>query len=384
MQQRLFKTLGLVVLALLAYLLLWPVPIAPVAWKAGEDAGYSAAFAPNERLAALQHLSLGDEEGPEHVVVRDGWVYAAVASGAILRMRPDGSAREVAVNTGGRPLGFDFDARGAMVVADAVKGLLRVTEFSPPSKAAKIEILASTVNHPVRNDPIRYANGVVVAKSGIVYFTDASRRFAPAEWGGTFNASLLDILEHQSTGRLLAYDPKAKTTRVLMHGLCFPNGLALSADERHLFVAETGEYRIWKVAVDAQGLNAAASVVRPDEQARVLLDKLPGYPDNIMRGREGRLWTGLVKPRSALADKTASQPWLRSVVLRLPRRLWPVPPAYGHVFAFDEDGRVVADLQDPSGQYPQTTAATETADRLYIQSLHAKTLGWLDKKEAGL
>jgi len=41
--------------------------------------------------------------------------------------------------------------------------------------------------------------------------------------------------------------------------------------------------------------------------------------------------------------------------------------------------QVVADLQDPSGAYPETTAVTETNDRLYIQSLHAKGLGWMPK-----
>ena len=61
-----------------------------------------------------------------------------------------------------------------------------------------------------------------------------------------------------------------------------------------------------------------------------------------------------------------------------------MPPAYGHVFAFDEDGRVTANLQDPSGAYPEATSVTETDERLYVQSLHAKTLGWLDKAAAGL
>jgi hypothetical protein len=60
--------------------------------------------------------------------------------------------------------------------------------------------------------------------------------------------------------------------------------------------------------------------------------------------------------------------------------LWPVPKAYGHVLAFTEDGKVVADLQDPLGAYPETTAITETKDRLYVQSLHAHGLGWLDNK----
>ncbi len=80
--------------------------------------------------------------------------------------------------------------------------------------------------------------------------------------------------------------------------------------------------------------------------------------------------------------RLADKPFLRKVTLRLPRMLWPIPEPYGHVFAFTEDGRIVADLQDPSGAYPETTGVTETGGRLYIQSLHAHNLGWLPKTAA--
>ncbi|WP_427999554.1 hypothetical protein [Acidovorax sp.] len=50
------------------------------------------------------------------------------------------------------------------------------------------------------------------------------------------------------------------------------------------------------------------------------------------------------------------------------------------MIAFTDDGKVVADLQDPAGAYPETTAITETADRLYVQSLHAHGLGWLPRE----
>jgi len=36
------------------------------------------------------------------------------------------------------------------------------------------------------------------------------------------------------------------------------------------------------------------------------------------------------------------------------------------------------------GPYPETTAVTESGDRLYIQSLNAKTLGVVDRRAAGL
>ena len=359
--------LGVLLLALLAYLAFWPVPIAPVSWKAPAAPGYAGPHAVNQKLAGLKLIDLGGEEGPEHVVLaRDGKLYTTVLSGNILRMNPDGSGREVFANTGGRVLGFDFDAAGNLIAADAVKGLLSIG----PDR--KITVLTDQVG----GDPIRYADAVVVARNGKIYLSDASTRFAPARWGGTFEASVLDIIEQSSTGRILEYDPATRGTRVVAKGLSFANGVALSQDEKDLFVAETGKYRVWKIPAEARELDIAQG----GAPARLLLDNLPGYPDNLMRGLDGKIWMGLTKPRSPVVDGMAEKPFLRAMTLRLPRALWPVPKAYGHVMAFTEDGKIVADLQDPSGAYPETTAVTETADRLYVQSLHAKGLGWMDKK----
>jgi sugar lactone lactonase YvrE len=326
--------------------------------------GYQGAHAANARLAGLSLIPLpAGETGPEHVVLgRDGKLYAAVASGRILRMNPDGSAPETYADTGGRVLGFDFDAEGRLIAADAVKGLLAI------GTDRHVTVLADKVD----GDPIRYADAVVVARNGKIFFSDASGRFAPADWGGTFEAAVLDIIEQRATGRILEYDPATGKTRVVVRGLSFPNGVALSADEKQLYVAETGRYRIWKVAVDAAELDARAG----SAQAKVLFDNLPGYPDNLMRGDAGRIWVGMSGPRSAAVDDMAGKPMLRALTLRLPRALWPLPRPYGHVFAFDDSGRIVADLQDPAGSYPETTGVTETAERLYIQNLHLGVLGW--------
>jgi sugar lactone lactonase YvrE len=374
MTRRISWIAGVAVLLLVGWLLLWPVPIRPVAWVAPAAPGYVGPHAVNERLAGLQIIDLGGEDGPEHVAFGpDGRLYAAVTSGKVLRMNADGTAQEVFASTGGRVLGFAFDAAGNLIVADAYQGLLLIT----PERA--VRVLAEKVG----GDPIRYADAVVVARHGIIYFTDASTRFAPADWGGTFEASILDIMEQSATGRVLACDPVRGTTRVVARGLSFANGLALSEDEQTLLVVETGRYRVWKIATEAADLDLAQG---PSAQARVLLDNLPGYPDNLMRGEEGRIWMGFTKPRSPVIDAMAGTPWLRAVTLRLPRALWPVPRPYGHVIAFTEEGRLVADLQDPSGAYPETTAITETRDRLYVQSLHAKGLGWtrIDRIRQGM
>jgi sugar lactone lactonase YvrE len=359
-------TIVVLLVAAVVYLCTWPVPIEPVVWNAPTAPGYVGPHAENNKLANLKLISLGKEEGPEHIVLaKDGKLYATVASGNILRMSPDGSAQEVFVNTGGRVLGFDFDAAGNLIAADAEKGLLSIS----PDK--KISVLVDKVG----GNPILFADAVIVAKNGKMYFSDASTRFGPTRFGGTFEASILDIIEQSSTGRILEYDPASKATRTVAKGLSFANGVALSQDEASLFVTETGKCRVWKIALGANDLDVNSN----NPQASILFDNLPGYPDNLMRGLDGKIWMGLAKPRNPTIDQLAGKPFMRKLTLRLPRALWPIPKAYGHVIAFTEDGKVVADLQDPSGAYPETTGVTETADKLYIQSLHAKGLGWLPK-----
>lgn len=350
---------------MIGYICFWPVAANPVAWDAPTAPGYLGAYAPNDRLAGLHTIAIGSEFGPEHMVIGpDGKLYAAMTSGHVLRMDPDGANQQVFASTGGRVLGFAFDAEGRMIAADAMKGLLAI------DSDGRVTLLT---DHVSPDDPVHYANAVVVANGGAVYFTDASTRFSPVEFGGTYEASVLDILEQSASGRVLVYDPTTQTTRVVAEGFSFANGIALSANGSRLFVSETGRYCIWSIDSQVRGIK-----VRQDsEHAFVLLDNLPGYPDNLMRGRDGRIWVGLFRPRNPAADGLSDKPFMRKILLRLPHAWLPVGKPYGHVFAFLEDGQVSEDLQDPSGAYPATTGVTETHDRLYIHSLHAPSIGWV-------
>ncbi|MCH8180548.1 MAG: SMP-30/gluconolactonase/LRE family protein [Proteobacteria bacterium] len=371
-------------IAAAAYLLFWPTPISPVAWDAPRDAGHSGAHATNTRLSSLRQIALGTgQEGPEFILAHGGWLYSGLSNGDVVRLDPGGARQSVVVNTGGRPLGLDMDAQGRLLVADAMKGLLRVSGQGP---SARTEVLLSAVPQPVPDDPVRYADAVKVGPDGTLWLTDASRRFGAKALGDTFEASVLDILEHSCTGRLIAQDPVTLRARVALAGLCFPNGIAFTADRKHMLLSETGTYRILKVdlarlslvrtASGDTGVPTLAQAMRQGA-ATVLIDNLPGYPDNLTRGEGGRVWVGLTKPRSPVIDAAARHPMLRSITLRLPRALWPVPKAYGHLIAFDDNGRVLADLQDPQGGYPETTAATEADGKLFVQSLHAHAIGWM-------
>lgn len=371
MKKILSLLVALPVLAIVGYLLLKPVPIAPMAYTLPANLGYTGVHAPNTRLADLKTIKLHGETGPEHVAFGpDGKLYTATESGNILRMNADGSEQSALAYTDGRTLGLDFDAKGNVIAADSLRGLLSI------EPDGKIMVLTNQVN----GELLRFTDAVVVAKTGKIYFSDASTRFGPKESGGTFEAGILDLMENSATGRVLEYDPATKATRIVAQGLSFANGLALTIDETALFVNETGRYRVWKIAVAAKNLDVQALDAQTSTQASVLLDNLPGYPDNLTRGLDGKIWLGFAATRNPDVDRLSQLPWARKIVLRLPRTLWPIPKPYGHVIAFTEDGKIVADLQDPSGAYPETTGITETKDRLYVHSLHSKTLGWMEKK----
>ena len=139
--KKIVLTIVVILFLLAAYLTLWPVPINPVSWNASMPPGYTGPHSVNTKLANLKMISLGKEEGPEHVAIgKEGKLYTTVTSGNILRMNPDGSAQEVFVNTGGRVLGFDFDASGNMIAANENKGLLLI------SPERKITVLTDKVD----------------------------------------------------------------------------------------------------------------------------------------------------------------------------------------------------------------------------------------------
>lgn len=341
-----------------AYLLFWPVPIDPVAWESPKTNGYTGDFAPNNRLAGLRRVSIGDHEGPEDIALGpDGRLYMPTHDGAILRYDPTTGEVEELARTGGRALGVEFGPEGLLYVADAYRGLLRL------SAQGEVEVLADKT---ADGAPILYADDLDIAADGTVYFSDASTKFGAEASGGTLPASLLDLMDHGPNGRVLKYDPATGEVTVFHDGLSFANGIALTADGAHLLVVETGTYAIWKLPLNG---GKAARIV----------ENLPGFPDNINRNPDGTFWFGLVSPRSPAADALAGKPFLRKVVQRLPASIRPKPQRYGFVVRIDANGKVLETMQDPSGDYALTTGMIEAPDGTrYVSSLTEPDLGVVD------
>lgn len=349
-----------------AYLLTWPVPVKPVAWQAPVDNGLVGEYQVNDRLSSIELLSIAGEEGPEDFAVSpDGRLFFSLHGGKIMYFADDGSP-ELYAETEGRPLGLEFSPQGDLYVADAHKGLLKVSAFDQ-----SIEVLANAVTlHDGEQSPILYADDLDVTSDGVVYFSDASTRFSAAVFG-TFDASMLDIMEHSESGRVLKYDPVTKRTTLVLEGIQFANGVTVSHDEQYILVNETGKYRILKHWI------AGAQKGKTD----VFVENLPGFPDNLNKSAAGGYWLGLVAPRNPLLDLMAPYPEIRTVVQRMPPALKPQADLYGHVVKLDEQGQVLESLQDTQTIYSYTTGAIELDGWLYVSSLHEKVLGRLPLSE---
>ncbi|MEP3049588.1 MAG: SMP-30/gluconolactonase/LRE family protein [Roseibium sp.] len=358
MIKKILSAIAVLVFLLGAYLLFWPVPIDPVAWDAPKNPGYTGSYAPNESLAVIERVNLGTHSGPEDAALGpDGGLFIATHEGAVLRYDPSSGKVSPFAETGGRPLGIEFSRDGTLYVADAFRGLLNISGDGDVSVLAEKTATGSS---------ILYADDLDIAPDGSVYFTDASTKFGAQQNGGTLAASLLDLMEHGPNGRVLRYDPATGETATVLDGLSFANGLAMTQSGEHFLVVETGTYSVLKVAVDGTS------------DPEIIVENLPGFPDNINRNPDGTFWMGIVSPRSPVADAIADKPFLRKVVMRLPAFMRPAAQRYGFVVKINETGDILETLQDPSGDYALTTGLIEGANGVrYVTSLTEPDLGVL-------
>lgn len=365
--------LGLFILLFL-YLFFWPVAVDPKVWSAPEAPEYVGQYRVNSDLAEFEALSLAGQRGPEGVAVSEGYVYAATEAGWIVRWSLGALAEgdtegQLWANTQGRPLGLALGPDGDLWVADAFRGILRV------DASGTVHSVLETFD----GKPLLYANDLTFAANGYLYFTDSTTRFSAKAYGSTYQASLVDLMEHGDTGRVFEFDPDSGQVRQLFDGLSFANGIAADPQGRFILVNETAEYRVWKYWLSGEKVG----------QREVLVDNLPGFPDNLYVGGAGpngdvRYWLGFTSPRLPLVDTLADKPMIRKIVQRLPSFVRPKAKHYGHVLAITGDGAIVKNLQDPNAGYPLTTGVAETDKHLYISSLVAPVLARLEKVPLGL
>ncbi|MCM1975812.1 SMP-30/gluconolactonase/LRE family protein [Streptomyces sp. G1] len=291
--------------------------------------------------------------GPEDVVAdARGRVLTGVEDGRILRLDhladPDHVRVTVLAETGGRPLGLELLGDDTLLVCDADRGLLRVDLTD-----GTVRILADSA----AGEPLRFASNVVALSDGSVYFTVSSRRYPLDQWIG-------EIAEHTGTGRLLRLEPGSETPEVVLEGLQFANGLAASADESFLVVAETGACRLTRYWLTGPKAGSGEPFV----------EHLPGMPDNIWRGApDGPLWVALAGPRIPPLDLLhRAAPGVRRTAARIAVRAPFRPTAAIGVLAVDDTGATVHHLTGRSPGFRMVTSVCEAAGHLVLGSVHER------------
>lgn len=145
----------------------------------------------------------------------------------IIALAPSGEVKEI-FNTGGIPAGLAVDQDGSLWVADEgdhIHGLLRI-DRDGSSRVVIDSYEGSSLNG---------ANDLIFAADGSVFFSDP--------WGSSAETPIGGFYRLRRDGRLDRLDS----------GLAFPNGVALSPDERYVYLAETYRTRILRYELRPDG-----------------------------------------------------------------------------------------------------------------------------------
>jgi sugar lactone lactonase YvrE len=299
--------------------------------------------------------------GPEDVVVdADGRVYTGFDDGRIVRVSHGGDRIETVARVPGRPLGLEFRGPDELVVCASDAGLLAVR--LDRRREGSVRVLVSAV----AGRRLLAVNNAAVAPDGAVYFSDSSTRHRIPQWRA-------DLIERTSSGRLFRLDPDGGVCQ-LLDGLDFANGVALATDGSFVAVAETGSRRLRRVHLTGDRAGS-------DD---VLVDGLPGYPDNIATGSDGLIWIAIPAPRVAALDRVQRLPdRVRPLIGRLPERLLPGPAATVAVVAVDAAGDTAGNIalscRGVLDGFTMLTGVREAGGTLWFGSVQGRALATMPR-----
>jgi len=312
-------------------------------------------------LKGSEFLGVGALAGPEDVAYdsKSGLIYTGCADGWVKRVTVNESAADSVVvenwvNTGGRPLGLAHGHNGDLLVADAEKGLLRI------SQDGAVEVLTDEAE----GVKFKLTDCVDVARDGMIYFTDASYKYSLKDF-------IWDFLEGRPHGRLLSYDPTTKETKVLSRDLYFANGVALSPDQNYLIFCETFMRRCRKYYLQGEEKGSIENFI----------DNLPGSPDNIRYDGEGHYWIALPVENAPSLDLALGYPFIRKWLAIVEKYIASIPNKSKNsgVMAVNLEGEPTAHYSDPGLSH--ITSGIKIGNYLYCGSIRYPYIIRLDLEQ---
>lgn len=336
------------------------LPPAPACSGDGAGAGPSV-YAVNNKLRDVTLIGLGRIESPEDVILdRDDNLYAGSRHGDVIRfLAPDYERMEVYAHIGGQPLGLAFDREDNLHVCVGGMGLYRVT---PGRKVERVTDETNRSWTSINDDSrLRLADDLDIADDGRIFFSEATVRYEMHEWP-------VDGLEARGNGRIVCFDPRDGSTRTVLRGLRFPNGIAIASDGQSILFAET-----WGCCIKRYWFDGPKA-----GQVQMVIDNLPGYPDNINLASDGHYWLALVGMRCPAYDLAMRMPgFRRRMATRVPVDEWLFPNINtGCVLKFSEAGEILETLWDLGGEnHPMITSMREHRGHLYLGGISNNRIG---------
>ena len=334
-------------LAIVSVLMLTSCSSRPLAWHPPKQ---SDNIKTNELLQKTEWIDLKGYYGPEDIAIDSvGNIYAGVrpkkddfSDGKIIKIDKDGEISTYA-DTHSWVCGLHFDKEENLIGCDTQRGLISV------DKRGKIITLASQDD---RGRKILIPNDVDIAEDGVIYFsnTSSTMKFNPD------NARKI-LAEQRADGALYSYNPNTKEIKTLIDGTYFGNGVAVSQDGSFVLLVDLARYQVRRHWLKGEKAGSTD----------IFIDNLPGLPNGISRRKDGSFWLGFTTERVAILDTIHPYPWLKQLVLALPRWMQPPQKPYGIVMHLSQEGEILQSYYDTSGKFVSEASSIEEYEgELYL------------------
>lgn len=235
------------------------------------DERFAQIVIPVARLEVL-HRGLRWGEGPVYFADGRYLLFSDIPNDRLLKWDEESGAVTPFRSPSHFSNGNTRDRQGRLITCE--HGARRVTRTEPDGR---ITVLADRFEGKRLNSP----NDVVVKSDGTVWFTDPPYGIL-TDYEGNKGPSEIGACN------VYRLDPADGSLRIVAGDFDKPNGLAFSADEAALYIADSGRshgadrpYHIRAFAVGDDGRLSGG---------RVLVEVDPGIPDGMRLDHEGNLW----------------------------------------------------------------------------------------------
>ncbi|MDP2259040.1 MAG: SMP-30/gluconolactonase/LRE family protein [Caulobacter sp.] len=248
-------------------------------------------------VEAFTKIAIGIDRPEDVVVGKDGRVFASDHQCAVAEIHPSGAFVRMGPK-GGAPNGINMDLQGRILIAnfgiyDREEGPLQ--RFDPLTGAHE------TLLAEVGGKRLTSANYPVLDQAGNIWCANS-----------THAETWPQALDGRADGFIFVLRPDG-SSEIVADGLKFPNGMALSADERWLYCAQTSGADVLRFEVlpggklgpgERYGPVLGRLVDAAQAQAEADAAHHPedlGYTDGVGMDAEGNLWVCLPAANKVVA-----------------------------------------------------------------------------------